>query len=175
MTGCTTIIVKYRTYKALIRTQLEYASPVWDPHTQNLSHQLESVQRTAARYICSDFHSRTPGCVTDMFRSLEWESLQTRRKYARLILFYKISNNVIDIPVNEYISQNLTAVQEVNTNMFSHMRTKTLIWLKSTKSGPVGFEKIDFSHFSPCSMQWMFQTPGVSIVHVHKTVSYNTI
>ena len=25
------------------------------------------------------------------------------------------------------ISQNLTAVQEVNTNMFSHMRTKTLI------------------------------------------------
>ena len=51
----------------------------------------------------------------------------------------------------------------------------TDIWLKSTKSGPVGFEKIDFSHFSPCSMQWMFQTPGVSIVHVQKTVSYNTL
>ena len=49
------------------------------------------------------------------------------------------------------------------------------VWLKSTKSGPVGFEKIDFSHFSPCSMQWMFQTPGVSIVHVQKTVSYNTL
>ena len=49
------------------------------------------------------------------------------------------------------------------------------IWLKSTKSGPVGFEKIDFSHFSPCSMQWMFQTPGVSIVHVQKTVSYNKL
>ena len=49
------------------------------------------------------------------------------------------------------------------------------IWLKSTKSGPVGFEKMDFSHFSPCSMQWMFQTPGVSIVHVQKTVSYNTL
>ena len=49
------------------------------------------------------------------------------------------------------------------------------IWLKSTKSGPVGFEKMDFSHFSPCSMQWMFQTPGVSIVHVQKTVSYNNL
>ena len=44
-----------------------------------------------------------------------------------------------------------------------------IIWLKSTKSGPVGFEKIDFLHFSPCSMQWMFQTPGVSIFHVKKT------
>ena len=50
-----------------------------------------------------------------------------------------------------------------------------IIWLKSTKSGPVGFEKMDFSHFSPCSMQWMFQTPGVSIVHVQKTVSYNNL
>ena len=49
------------------------------------------------------------------------------------------------------------------------------VWLKSTKSGPVGFEKMDFSHFSPCSMQWMFQTPGVSIVHVQKTVSYNNL
>ena len=99
MKGCTKI-VKYRTYKALIRPQLEYASPVWDPHAQNLSHQLEYVQRRAARYVFSDFHSRTPGCVTDMLRSLEWESLQTRRKYARLILFYKIYNNLIDIPIN---------------------------------------------------------------------------
>ena len=49
------------------------------------------------------------------------------------------------------------------------------IWLKSTKSGPVGLAKIDFSYFSPCSMQWVFQTPGVSIVHVQKTVSYNNI
>ena len=103
-TGCTKI-VKDRTYKARIRPQLEYASPVWDPHTQNLSHQLESVQRRAAGYVCSDFHSRTPGCVTDMLRSLEWESLQTRRKYARLILFYKIFNYLIDIPINEYITK----------------------------------------------------------------------
>ena len=40
-----------------------------------------------------------------MLRSLEWESLQTRRKYARLILFYTISNNLIDIPINEYITK----------------------------------------------------------------------
>ena len=104
MTGCTKI-VKDRTYKALIRPQLEYASPAWDPHTQNLSHQLESVQRRAARYVCSDFHSRTPGCVIDMLRSLEWESLQTRRKCSRLILFYKISKKLIDIPIHEYITK----------------------------------------------------------------------
>ena len=79
MAVCTKI-VKDKTYKAFIRPQLEYASPVRDPHTQNLSNQLESVQRRAARYVCSDFHSRTPGCVTDMLRSLEWQSLQTRRK-----------------------------------------------------------------------------------------------
>ena len=48
MKGCTKI-VKNGTYKAPIRSQLEYASPVWDPHTQNLAHQLESVQRRAPR------------------------------------------------------------------------------------------------------------------------------
>ena len=104
MTGCTKT-VKDRTYKALIRPQLEYASPVWDPPTQNISHQLESVQRRAAIYVCIDFHSRTPGCVTGMLRSLEWEWLQTSRKYARLILFYKIYNNLIEITINEYITK----------------------------------------------------------------------
>ena len=113
----------YRTLGFLRRNMTGCTKIVKDrKKTQNLSHQLEYVQHRAARYVCSDFHSRTPGCVTDMLRSLEWESLQTRRKYARLILFYKISNNLIDS-----ILQNLTAVQEVNTNMFSHMRTKTFI------------------------------------------------
>ena len=64
-------------------------------------------------------------------------------------------------------------VDSIDDGVFGH--DEAVIWLKSTKSGPVGFEKIDFSHFSPCSMQWMFQTPGVSIVPVQKTVSYNTL
>ena len=55
-----------------------------------------------------------------------------------------------------------------NIGVWPLLEARSYIWLKSTKSGPVGFEKIDFSHFSPCSMQWMFQTPGVSIVHVQK-------
>ena len=126
MTGCPKI-AKDRTYKALIRPQLEYASPAWDTHTQNLSHQLESVQRRAARYVCSDFHSRTPGCVTDMLRSLEWESLQTRRKYARLISFYKFSNNLIDIPINGCIAKSNSCTRGKHKYVQPYMRTKTLI------------------------------------------------
>ena len=32
---------------------------------------------TTASYVCNDFHSRTPSCVTDMLSSLECESLHT--------------------------------------------------------------------------------------------------
>ena len=35
-------------YKAIVRPQLEYASPVWDPHTKDDIQKIESVQRRAA-------------------------------------------------------------------------------------------------------------------------------
>ena len=44
-------VVQAKCYKAPICPILEYASVVWDPHTANLTNQLEGVQRRAARYV----------------------------------------------------------------------------------------------------------------------------
>ena len=41
--------VKEQAYKTYVRPILEYASTVWDPHTKELTSQLEMVQRRAAR------------------------------------------------------------------------------------------------------------------------------
>ncbi|MCG8046535.1 MAG: reverse transcriptase family protein, partial [Candidatus Thiodiazotropha endolucinida] len=38
-------------YNALVRTNLDYCSSVWNPHQQNQIRQLESVQRRAARFV----------------------------------------------------------------------------------------------------------------------------
>ncbi len=40
--------IKNLAYRSLVRPLLEYCAPVWDPHTSDLVHQLEAVQRRAA-------------------------------------------------------------------------------------------------------------------------------
>ena len=35
----------------------EYASTVWDPHTQKNIHKLDMIQRRAARYACNRYHN----------------------------------------------------------------------------------------------------------------------
>ena len=37
--------IRENAYKAIVRPQLEYAAPVWDPHTKDDIHKIESVQR----------------------------------------------------------------------------------------------------------------------------------
>ena len=41
--------------------------------------------------------------VNDIIQDLEWENLETRRKKARLALFYKFSHNLIDVDTVNYL------------------------------------------------------------------------
>ncbi|KAI8497214.1 hypothetical protein Bbelb_251630 [Branchiostoma belcheri] len=81
---------------ALVRPQVEYACSVWDPHTQDQVGRIEMVQRRAARYVTNNF-LRTSS-VTDMLAKLGWQTLESRRRNARLATLYKITNNVISVP-----------------------------------------------------------------------------
>ena len=57
--------VKSQAYLTLVRPCLEYACSVWDPHTQNHCHDIEGVQRRAARFV-KNCHEREPGTVTNL-------------------------------------------------------------------------------------------------------------
>ena len=80
MKGCTKP-VKDLTYKAMINPTMQYSRTVWDPALQTHITALEQVQRRVARYVCNDYHSRTPGCVTKMIDDLNWEPLDVRCKH----------------------------------------------------------------------------------------------
>ena len=59
--------------------------------------------RRAARYVCNDFTSRTPGCVTKMLNDLNWGPLKVRRRHDRLSMLYTIQHNLVDIPTDRYL------------------------------------------------------------------------
>jgi hypothetical protein len=95
------IPLKSMAYQTLVRPQLEYSSEVWSPYTQTQIDQIEAVQRRAARWAMSDF-GRTSS-VTDMLHTLKWRRLDLRRIDSRLSLMYKITNQLVAIPIQDFL------------------------------------------------------------------------
>jgi hypothetical protein len=85
-------------YTSLVRPVVEYSSPVWNPSKKQQISQVEQIQRKAAWYVFNDYRDRSPGVVTNMIDTLQWDSLACRRTKASLILLYKINGGLVVVP-----------------------------------------------------------------------------
>jgi hypothetical protein len=87
--------LREKAYIVFVRPILEYASSVWDPHTERNINKLEAVQRRAARFVLNRYHNTSS--VSAMIDRLGWPTLQERRKTARLCMFQKIVTDQVQV------------------------------------------------------------------------------
>ena len=118
-------------YKSTILPIMEYAAVIFDGSTDTITKRLEDTQRQAA-LACTGAYKHTRH--TKLLEELGWPLLSTRHKHHRLVLMYKIQNNMGP----RYLSDSCPILTRERTNYdlrsgmnISQPQTKTTTYLKS--------------------------------------------
>ena len=95
--------VKQIAYTTYIIPTVEYAAPVWDPHTKRNTNKIEMVQRWCARYVTGNFDRSSS--TTSLLNYLSWPTLEERRRQYRLAVMYRIHINQVDIHWQSFLTK----------------------------------------------------------------------
>jgi hypothetical protein len=108
----------------MVRSNLEYCSSIWAPHTKQHIDKIKSVQRRAARYVTKRYHNTSS--VTSMLNHLNWNTLENRRNINRVTMLYKITHNLVAIDHNLYlVKQPIMHTRNSNILQYQLFNTRT--------------------------------------------------
>ena len=85
-------------YKTMIRPTIEFACPVWNPHQQYLSDNLEKIQRNVSRWILGSSIE-----YSERLEYLGWPSLLSRRDFLSIVQLFKFTNGFSKVNLHDYL------------------------------------------------------------------------
>lgn len=109
-------------YNTIIRSLLEYALVVWDPHTQNIG-KLEQIQRQPVRFIYNRYHRHDS--PTTLMQSNGIPMLESRRRSNRLKFLADIWNRKLPYPIFTPCPSFLPAYEAIPLVKCTPMFTRT--------------------------------------------------
>jgi ribonuclease P/MRP protein subunit RPP40 len=118
-------------YFSMVRSILDHASAIWDPHLANNVTKVDQVQRRAARFVKHEYRiynkeEQQYNSVTKMINELGCKDLADRRRNIRLSLFYKIINEDVNICTSDILKPASGRTRRSQgKNKFTELQTKT--------------------------------------------------
>ena len=123
---------KRLTYISMVRSILEYNSPIWTPQDKENLRNLERCQRQATNFIVSNVYRTLPNYKDYKTRLLECNllPLSFRREITDLILFCRSYNHDLAYNIRDYVAfntpgQGRSTRQQTSSDTLKLPKTKT--------------------------------------------------
>lgn len=111
-------------YKTFVRSLMEYADVVWDPHTKSNINKLERIQKKALRFIFNTYGRNTS--ISELYVRSGVPSLQKRRKISRLKFIFNLLNNNFNLDYSNYLHFNTSRpTRNKHCKSFTEIRCRT--------------------------------------------------
>lgn len=145
-------------YFALVRSNLEFASPIWAPRSSSHINFIESVQRQAVIYLHEDYKTRSENnfvlpSYSVRCAEIEVDSLLRRRVNAAVLFIHKIISG-------RYSSQCVRNQMKLNTGVRT-LRNPEFIRIPSCKT--------DYALNSP--FNWACRAFNLAAIFIDPTIS----